>query len=184
MRRSRISFLNFIRYYKDFLKSKEYDIKKYVTDVSPYWKVNSFTIDRVEFLRRIFKESSINNITTFIYTNPLIFQQLYASNGKNNYSFFVQLDLIEEIVRGTDIKVYDFNNLNSVNLNNNYFINWSHFNYNVADCIITKILLGSSDCGSDFGELVDKLSIKKYKEKIKKKFFKLYGIYSNPTYSS
>jgi hypothetical protein len=173
-----------MRYYKDFLESKEYDIKKYVTNVRPYWKVNSFTIDRVEVLRRILKESSMNNITTFIYTNPLTFQQLYASNGKNNYSFFVQLDLIEEIVRGTDIKVYDFNNLNSVNLNNNFFINQFHFNYKVADCIITKIVLDKSECGSDFGELVDKMSIKKYKETIKNKFFKLNSIYSKPTYTS
>jgi hypothetical protein len=171
-----------MRYYKDFLESKEYDIKKNVTDIRPYWKVDSFTIDRVEVLKRIFKESSKNNISTFIYTNPLTFQQLYASNGKNNYGFFVQLDLIEEIVHDTDIKVYDFNNLNSVNLNNDYFVNQFHFNYNVADCIITKVILGTSACGSDFGELIDNMSIKKYKESMKKKFSKLRGIYGKRTY--
>ena len=77
--------------------------------------------------------------------------------------------------------IYDFNNLNSVNFNNNYFIDQFHFNYKVADCIITKIILDTSACGSDFGEFVDKRNIKKYKETIKEKFAKLRVGYDKPT---
>jgi hypothetical protein len=171
-----------MRYYKEFLESGEYDIKKNVADVRPYWKVDSFTLDRVAVLKRILKVSSANNIRAFVYTNPLAFQQLYANNGKNNYGFFVQLDLIEEIVHDTNIKVYDFNNLNRVNLNNNFFINQFHFNYDVADCIITKTILHTSTCGSDFGVLIDSLNIKNYKEAMKKKFFNLMEMYGKPTY--
>jgi hypothetical protein len=170
-----------MRYYKEFLEAKEYDIKKHVTDLRPYWQVDSFTIDRVEILKRILKESAINNITAFVYTNPLTFQQIYSGNGTNNFAFLIQLDLIEEIVRDTNIGVYDFNNLNSVNFNNNYFINQFHFNYKVADCIITKIILDTSSCGSNFGEFVDKRNIKKYKETIKEKFTKLRAGYDKPT---
>jgi hypothetical protein len=170
-----------MRYYKEFLESKEYDIKKHVTDVRPYWKVDSFAIDRVEILKRILKESAKNNISAFVYTNPLTFQQIYSGNGTNNFAFLTQLDLLEEIVRGTEIGIYDFNNLNSVNFDNNYFVNQFHFNYKVADCIINKITLGTSSCGGNFGEFVDERNIKKYKETIKEKFTELRADYDRPT---
>jgi hypothetical protein len=174
-----------MRYYKDFLDLKEYDIKKYVTDIRPYWKVDSFSFDRVEMLKRILKESVKNNITAFVYTNPLTIGQIFAGgNRKNNFPFLVQLDLIEEIVRGTGIGVYDFNNLNSVNFDDNYFINRDHFNYKVADCIINKMTLGASSCGNNFGEFVDERNIIKYKETIKEKFAKLKADYERPSLPS
>ena len=106
------------------------------------------------------------NISVIIFT--ITFQQIYLGT-----SFFEQLNLIDDIVSNTDAKIYDFNNLNMVNLNNSYFLDPFHFNYKIADCIVNKITLDKSECGHDFGEIIDKNNMSAFKHRMKNKYFDL-----------
>jgi len=66
------------------------------------------------------------------------------------------------------IKTVDIYNINLVDLDNSYFLDVFHFNYEVADCIVEKITTGKSNCGSDFGYTIDRYNIDTYIKTIKK----------------
>ena len=157
-----------MRYYSDFLNNGNYNTQKKVTDGKHYWLRESYDYSQVLTLKNILNKLRENNVTVFIYFNPITFQQIYLGT-----SFFEQLNLIDDIVSNTDAKIYDFNNLNMVNLNNSYFLDPFHFNYKIADCIVNKITLDKSECGHDFGEIIDKNNISAFKHRMKNKYFDL-----------
>jgi len=175
-----------MRYYSNFINSIDYDIEAKVTNGRHYWHRESYDYSQVLVLKNILSKLRKNNITAFIYMNPITFQQIYSSDITNalanddqvaisgsGASFFEQLNLIDDIVTNTDAIIYDFNNLNMVNLNNSNFLDTFHYNYKVADCIVNKISIGKSECGNDFGAIIDKNNIKMYKRQMQDKYFKL-----------
>jgi len=175
-----------MRYYDSVINNKNYDIQKKVTSQKFYWHRESYDYSQVLALKDILSKLKENNVTAFIYMNPIPFQQMYSSeisgvlsNGASvdisrlGTSFFEQLNLIDDIVSNTGAVIYDFNNLNTVNLNNSYFIDPFHFNYMVADCIINKMTIDKSECGNDFGEKINENNIKEYKHQTRDKYFKL-----------
>ena len=158
-----------MRYYERYLNLNKDNFENYIikniTSKTPYWHSNKISNIRVKKLQNIYNKLIKRNIKVFIYTNPITYQQILKGT-----SFLVQLNLLEKIVNKTNIKIYDFNNLNDINLNNNYFIDNFHFNYKVADCIVDRITTGDSQCGNNFGKVINHKNIQKYKENIENKY--------------
>jgi len=164
-----IYFKKGMRYYERYLGLNEDNFENYiianVAAPPPYWHVNKISDVRIEKLQNIYEMLETRNVKIFIFTSPLTYQQILKGT-----SFLTQLKLLDKIINKTDIEIYDFNNINDVNLNNSYFIDNFHFNYKVADCIVDKIITGNSQCGNNFGENINYKNIKKYKENIKNKY--------------
>ena len=164
-----IYFKKGMRYYENYLGLNDDNFENYiienVTTPAPYWHVNNISNVRIEKLQNIYEMLVSRNIKIFIFTSPLTYQQILKGT-----SFLTQLELLDKIVNKTDIEIYDFNNINDINLDNNYFIDNFHFNYKVADCIVDKIITDNSQCGKNFGENINYKNIKRYKENIKNKY--------------
>ncbi len=157
-----------MRCYKDYFNAiktntlKQY-IEKNVTYVKANWHVNNYSKKKADILIQLYYYMLEKNINLYIYTNPITISQI--RKGK---SFYSQLKLLKYLIGNSNIKIFDFNNINNVNLNDNYFIDSFHFNYEVADCIVNKILTNKSICGEDFGILLTKDNIDEYLENIRK----------------
>jgi hypothetical protein len=143
-------------------------VKKNVFKKKAVWHDHEVSNKRIRILKNLHKKLTGLNVKVFIYTNPITYQQIIK--GK---TFLIQLDLLNKIVNDSNISVYDFNNINNVNLNNYYFYDIEHYNYNVADCIIDKMLIEKSECGNDFGKIIDHMNIKKHIMHMKRKYKKL-----------
>lgn len=160
-----------MRYYKEYLLAEKdgklFDnyVYKNVTLPKASWLTNNYTDSKFEKLKNIVLLLQTHKIDFIIYTNPILHKQIKESDN-----FLVQLNLVEKIVKEIKIPLYDFNNINNVNLNDKYFIDVFHFNYTVADCIVEKLINDSSKCGTDFGQKIDMSNIDNYKSSIIDKY--------------
>jgi len=172
-----------MRYYSTYLsltdqKSIEEYAQKNVTSHKAHWHGGrDYSRYKKAFLHKIISLAKLHNIELHLFTNPITIQQIFCGDN-----YLIQLDLIKNIVKdnpGTTL--HDFNNFNKVNFNNNYFIDIVHFNYDVADCIVDKILTGTSACGLEFGHKVNSNNISDYVKTISSKYDALNKKYRVPS---
>lgn len=162
-----------MRYYNkyfDAVKRGNLDqfISENVTHAVPHWHGSSISEERIRIFKRMYYTLLRNDVEVYIYTNPVTYQQIQKDS-----IFLNLLDLLERLLSGTSMQIYDFNNMNAVNFDNTYFFDHFHYNYDAGNCIIEKILTGKSKCSSNFGYIITEQNIRPYKALITKKYLDL-----------
>ena len=144
-------------------------IQNKVTNKPASWHAKDFSVKKIKILTDIISLAEQNNINLHFFVNPITHQQIFKDDN-----FLVHLDLIKNIIKqNPELKIIDFNNFNDINFNNDYFLDYFHYNYDVANCIIDEIYSDKSECGVNFGYTLDSDNIDNYIYEIKQKYNEL-----------
>ena len=166
---------NGTRFYKKFLSLKQHKIeyqnyiKKEVINKEITWHVKgNLSKERIKTLIDIKNTCKKNNVELKLFINPTFVNYLFDKNS----NYLDKNKLIRFIVENIG-SIYDFNNINTITTNPEYFIDKLHFNYEVASMILARLFNDKSvKIPSDFGILVDKQNIEDYIKKTEANFYK------------
>jgi|GEM_PF-1248518 len=160
-----------MRYYNNYFERKNNEILKLkhlqnLENAECYWHASTYSKTKIQILKELGDICTKNGIKLYLFTNPLSPKQLPLNNYKN---FMVLNELLSELV-DLKLEIYDFNNFNSVNKNLEYFEDAFHYNYDVANFILYKLLhIENQETPSDFGILITKYNIKEYLKNLQEK---------------
>ncbi|MBQ7578844.1 MAG: hypothetical protein IJT21_11335 [Synergistaceae bacterium] len=119
----------------DYNMTSNYDWDKAVPAMGDF-NGEKFMDSTLKDIREIVKICRDNNIELVIFTNPMHYIT-YLASLERNYIYF-----LAELAKITDF--YNFSGLNSITINNNNYLETSHYKAEIGDIIINIICNGES----------------------------------------